>query len=61
MDSKGHSFCSLLRRQIAYIETVPFKLILPSLMSLRNNAMRREYRHAAPNWTEVKRFVAKYA
>jgi hypothetical protein len=47
--------------QIAYIETVPFKLILPSLMSLRDNAKRREYTHAAPSWRGVNRFVAKYA
>lgn len=46
--------------QIEYIETVPFKLILLPPMSLRNDTMRREYKHATPSWKEVNRFVAKY-
>jgi hypothetical protein len=61
MDPKGHSFLSLLCKQIEYIETVPFKLIRLPPMSLRNNNVSREYKQAAPSWKEVNRFAAKYA
>lgn len=47
----------LASHAVCAIETVAFKLILQSLMSLRNNAIRRQFKHAPASWKEVSRFV----